>query len=428
MNDDLPANDASLRSFVDVAPDSHFPIQNLPFGIFSTPGRPQPRVGVAIGNQILDLAMLETAGLLRVGSAPVFQGPDLNDFIALGPAVTRSVRLGISRLLRRDNPTLASDGPLRDRALVAAEEASLHLPIRVGGFTDFMLSREHSSNCIDILGGTQKGELWRNWRHLPMGYNGRASSVVVGGTPIRRPSGQTLESQGVSFGATRKLDFELEAAVVVGKPVPLDSPAPIAEAEGHVFGLVLLNDWSARDIQAWESQPLGPFLGKGFRTSISPWIVTLDALGPFRTPGPEQNPQPLAHLRQSGARNFRVHMQASIRPQSEDASVVCRSRLEDLYWSIAQQVSHHTSAGCNLDTGDLLGTGTVSSTGPGAQGCLYEATRDGKVALELERGGRRTYLEDGDEVELTGWCEGNGYRVGFGMCTGRILPAVSHPA
>jgi fumarylacetoacetase len=425
MSDDLPANDASLRSFIDVAAESHFPIQNLPFGIFSTPGRPQRRAGVAIGGEILDLAVLETAGMLRAGLRPVFQGPDLNDFIALGPAVTRTVRLGISRLLRRDNPTLRSS-PLRDRALVAAGDASLHLPVRVGGFTDFMLSKEHSTNCIDILGGTLQGELWRNWRHLPMGYNGRASSVVVGDTPVRRPSGQILEAQGLRFAPTRKLDFELEAAGVVGKPVPLDNPAPMSQAEDHIFGLVLLNDWSARDIQAWESQPLGPFLGKGFRTSISPWIVTLDALAPFRTRGPEQDPEPLPHLRQHGARNFRVHMQASIRPQNRDASVVCRSRLEDIYWSIAQQVSHHTSAGCNLDTGDLLGTGTVSSGGPGAQGCLYEATRDGQVAVELENGGKRVYLEDGDEVELTGWCQGDGYRVGFGTCTGRILPPVEY--
>jgi fumarylacetoacetase len=224
MTDDLPANDPSLRSFIDVAPDSHFPIQNLPFGIFSTPEQLQRRAGVAIGDQILDLVVLESAGMLRVGNGPLFQAPDLNGFIALGHATTSAVRLQLSQLLRHDNATLRSNPKVRDRALVAAKHASLHLPVAVRGFTDFMLSKEHSANCIEILGGTKDGELWRNWRHLPMGYNGRASSITVGGTSVHRPSGQMLEPGGPHFGATRKLDFELEAAIVIGKPVPLDRP------------------------------------------------------------------------------------------------------------------------------------------------------------------------------------------------------------
>ena len=426
MAPEIPPNDPSLRTFIEVDSRSHFPIQNLPFGIFSTHDHPQRRAGVAIGEWILDLALLETEGLVEVAGDPVFRNPHLNAFMALGRTATRAVRQQVSDLLRHDNPGSSSHEALWARALVPAAEATLHLPISVRGFTDFMLSREHSMNCVEILGRSRSEGLWPNWHHLPMGYNGRASSIVVSGAGVHRPSGQVLDPDtGIPrFDPSRKLDFELEAAIVIGKPVPLDQPISIAEAEEHVFGMVLLNDWSARDIQAWESQPLGPFLGKGFRTSVSPWIVTLDALEPFRAAGPEQQPPPLSYLRQPGARNFRVHMEASIHPRGERPSVVCRSRLEDLYWSIAQQVVHHTSAGCNLDTGDLLGCGTVSSAEVGAQGCLYEATRDGRAPIALENGGRRAYLQDYDTVSLRGWCQGEGYRVGFGECSGCVLPAL----
>jgi fumarylacetoacetase len=426
MSTDLSPNDPALKSFIEVDSGSHFPIQNLPFGIFSTRKHPQHRAGVAIGDRIVDLAVLEEAGLLDAGRKGVFGTSSLNDFMTLGRDTARAVRGQISRLLRHDNPTLQSNTQLRELVLVALKDATLHLPLSIRGFTDFMLSKEHSMNCIDILGGTKDGKIWRNWLYHPMGYNGRASSIIVSGTDLHRPSGQVLEAGAGCpyFGPSRKLDFELEAAAVIGSPVPLDRPAAITNAEDHVFGMVLLNDWSARDIQAWESQPLGPFLGKGFRTAISPWIVTLDALEPFRTNGPEQDPQPLPYLRQVEPRNFSVHMQATLRPRNQAPSIVCRSRLQDLYWSIAQQVSHHTSAGCNLDTGDLLGSGTVSSAGTGAQGCLYEATRDGKHPICLEHGGQRVYLEDYDEVTLSAWCQGQAYRVGFGECTGTVLPAL----
>lgn len=427
MSTEASPNDPGLRSFIDVRPDSHFPIQNLPFGIFSSRSRPQRRAGVAIGDCILDLAVVEDEGLLVVeGKRHVFRSSSLNDFMELGRDTTRAVRQQISGLLRHDNETLRTNSQLRERALIAAKDATLHLPISVRGFTDFMLSKEHSTNCIEILGGTKDGGLWRNWYHLPMGYNGRASSIIVSGMDLHRPSGQILDPGAGSpyFGPSRKLDFELEAAAVIGSPVPMDRPVTIDDAEDHIFGILLLNDWSARDIQAWEALPLGPFVGKGFRTAISPWVVTLDALEPFRTPGPEQDPRPLPYLRQFGQRNIRARMQASIRPRNQEASVVCRSRLEDLYWSFAQQVTHHTCAGCNLDSGDLLGCGTVSSAGAGAQGCLFEATRDGRNPLALEHGGQRAFLEDYDEVTLTGWCQGDGYRVGFGECTGTVLPAL----
>jgi fumarylacetoacetase len=421
-------NDPSLRSFIEVDPQSHFPIQNLPFGIFSTPGS-SPRAGVAIGDMVVDLASLEEAGLLGLPGRGVLARPVLNDFIALGRETSSAVRTRVSELLRHDNHTLRDDAALRARVLHPMAASTMHMPVAVGGFSDFMLSREHSLNCLDILGGGAAGGLWPNWTYLPMAYNGRASSIVVSGTPVKRPRGQVRnEGQAAPvYQPTAKLDFELEAAIVVGRGNELGSTVGIADADAHMFGVVLLNDWSTRDVQAWEAQPLGVFVSKGHRTSISPWIVTFDALEPFRTEGPQQIPPPLAYLDQKGPRNFNVHMQASIRPQDHArGSVVCRSNLQTLYWSFAQQVAHHTSTGCNLMPGDLLATGTVSASGPNAMGCLYEATRDGRQAIALEQGGTRLYLEDGDEVVLTAWAQGQGYRIGFGECTGRITPADSN--
>ncbi|MFG5775518.1 fumarylacetoacetase [Comamonas sp. J-3] len=418
-------NDAALASFVPVAADSHFPIQNLPFGIFSTEKRTR-RAGVAIGDCIVDLQILAEAGLICTADAAVFRQPCLNAYISLGRATTSAVRRQLSELLRHDNPTLRDNTALRQQAIVPMAEARMHLPVAVGGFSDFMLSREHSLNCVDIVGGSSAGQLWPNWTYLPMAYNGRASSVVVGGTPVKRPWGQVVPpGESVPrYEPSQKLDFELEAAVVVGTSNALGSTIAIDQAEQHAFGVVLLNDWSTRDIQAWEAQPLGVFVSKGHRTSISPWVVTLDALEPFRIAGPEQSPPPLPYLNQQGLRNFDVHMQASIKPrQASTASVVCRSNLKHLYWSFAQQIAHHASTGCNLQTGDLLGTGTVSTSGPGGQGCLYEATRNGQQHIDLEHGGSRVYLEDGDEVTLTAWAQAPGYRIGFGACTGTVLPA-----
>lgn len=418
-------NDPSLRSFIPVDPESHFPIQNLPFGIFSTAGT-GPRAGIAIGDMVLDLAALEDAGLLRPAQPGLFTRPVLNDFIALGREATAAVRTRASELLRHDNPILRNDAALRTKALHPMAAVTLHMPVFVGDFSDFMLSREHSLNAISIVGGTAVGQLWRNWTHLPMGYHGRASSVVVSGTPVKRPRGQVLNEGDAAprYQPTAKLDFELEAALVVGRGNAIGSTVGIADAQAHAFGVVLLNDWSARDIQAWEAPGAGVFVSKSHRTSISPWIVTFDALEPFRTEGPEQVPPPLAYLDQKGPRNFNIHMQASIQPAAHARpSVVCRSNMKLLYWSFDQQVAHHTSTGCNLMPGDLLATGTVSGSEANAHGCLLEATRDGKQAITLEQGGTRLYLEDGDEVMLTAWSQGQGYRVGFGECTGRVSPA-----
>lgn len=421
-------NDPRLKSFIDVEPGSHFPIQNLPFGIFSEPGSSARRVGVAIGDCILDLAVLASEGLLRTAPPSVFSCASLNAFLASGRPAWRATRLRISELLSDDCPSLRDDAALRRRCLVPMNAAELHLPVDVGGYSDFMSSREHSRNCMEILGQSAGAELWPNWHHLPIAYNGRASTVVVSGTPVRRPWGQMRAAgdKAPVHAVSTQLDFELEVALVVGVPNQHGRPIPIAAAGEHAFGLVLLNDWSVRDVQAWEAQPLGPFNSKNVATSISPWIVTLDALEPFRAPGPEQLPVPLPYLRQAGPRAFRVLLEAVVRPAGARlGSVVSRCSLDTMYWSLAQLLVHQTSSGCSVRPGDLLGSGTVSQGDAGTMGCLFEMTRGGRSPVSLEQGGTRIYLEDGDEVVLSGWCQGDGYRVGFGTCAGTVLPAWS---
>src|SRR5689334_11198091 len=420
-------NDPSVKSFVDVAPDSHFPIQNLPYGVFSTDADPAPRVGVAIGDRILDLAALEEAGLLPgdpTGSA-VFSRPNLNGFIALGQAVWRETRARVSELLRHDNPRLRDDQGLRATALVPMADARLHLPVEVGGYTDFYSSREHATN-VGSMFRDPKNALLPNWLHIPIAYNGRASSVVVSGTPIRRPLGQTKgpDAERPGFGPCRKLDFELEMAFIVGRGNELGSPIPVGEAEEHIFGLVLMNDWSARDIQQWEYVPLGPFNSKTFGTSISPWVVMLDALEPFRVAGPVQEPEPLPYLRrQNGGERGAIdlHLEVALRPESaSERTTICRTNFRHLYWSMAQQLAHHTVSGCNARIGDLMASGTISGPTPDSFGSLLELTWNGQKPLALGNDAERTFIQDGDEVVMTGWCQGYGYRVGFGEVTGTV--------
>ncbi|WP_158046284.1 fumarylacetoacetase [Skermanella pratensis] len=422
-------NDPSLKSFVTVAPDSHFPIQNLPFGVFSADAGQAPRVGVAIGDQILDLAVIEEAGLLDAGSGAVgvFARPSLNPFIALGHDAWRRVRARVSELLRHDGPILRDDPALRARALVPMAGARLHLPVEVGDYTDFYSSKEHATN-VGSMFRDPKNALLPNWLHLPVGYNGRASSVVVSGTRVRRPNGQTKApaDEKPGFGPSRKLDIELETAFIVGQGNDLGEPIPVGEAERHIFGMVLMNDWSARDIQQWEYVPLGPFNAKSFATSISPWVVTLDALEPFRVPGPPQEPEPMPYLRQIGKASVDLHLEVALRPDGRtDATMVCRTNFRHLYWSMAQQLAHHTVSGCNTRVGDLMGSGTISGPEPDSLGSLLELTWNGRNPLALAGGGERSFLEDGDEVTITGWCQGDGYRVGFGEVAGRVMPALS---
>lgn len=411
-------HDPSRRSLVESAndPASDFPIQNLPYGVFSEGGGPK-RVGVAIGDRILDLTALESAGTLRPGDGEdVFAGGVLNPFMALPQTAWTETRARVADLLD-------ADGGSRDLPLVARAGATLHLPFFVRSYTDFYASREHATNVGTMFRGPDNA-LMPNWLHIPIGYNGRASTVVVSGTPIHRPNGQLKgpDDDAPRFGPCRKLDIELELGAVVGTPNPMGRPVTVAEAFGNIFGYVLMNDWSARDIQVWEYQPLGPFQAKAFGTTISPWVVTREALEPFRVPAPEKEAPLLPYLRESTPNNFDIRLEVTLAPAGGTATTICRTDYRHMYYSSAQQLAHHASSGCAMETGDLLGSGTVSGPEPDSWGSLLELTWNGRDPLRID-GAERTFLEDGDEVDITGWCEAD-YRIGFGHCAGRILPAV----
>ena len=420
-------HDPRLRSFIAVSPDSHFPIQNLPFGVFSRVGHEAARIGVAIGDQVLDLAALENRGFFRdvPGQHEVFNRSALNDFLVLGPAAWSQVRRIVSSLLSADTPTLRDDHALRTETLIPQGDTRMHLPARVGDYTDFYSSRDHATNVGTMLRGAENA-LMPNWLHLPIAYHGRSSSLVVSGTPVRRPLGQTKppHADAPIFGPSQSLDFELEVGVLVGPGNALGEPIPVDRATEHLFGLVLVNDWSARDIQAWEYQPLGPFLAKNFCTSLSPWVVTLEALEPFRRPAPTQDPLPLPYLLKTDDWTLDLTLEAFLQtPGAATPHRLTQTNFHHLYWTLAQQLAHHTINGCPLQPGDLLASGTVSGPTPESRGCLLELTWRGAQPLTLPGGETRTGLEDGDLLTITGWAEGDGYRVGFGEVTGEVLPA-----
>jgi fumarylacetoacetase len=422
----LHPNDVTLRSFIAVDAASDFPIQNLPYGVFSTSESPTPRVGVAIGDSILDLAVLEQEGLIDLAPArDVFAKASINAFMALGPEVWSSTRARISELLRHDNPQLRDNNDLRSRTLIPAAQAKLHLPIAVAGYTDFYSSREHATN-VGVMFRGKDNALQPNWLHMPIGYNGRASTVVVSGTKIRRPRGQLKppDAKLPSFGPCERLDFELEMGVVVGQPSAMGEMLTEKQAEEMIFGFVLLNDWSARDIQQWEYVPLGPFQAKAFATSISPWVVTREALQPFRLHGPLQDPMPLPYLQQVQPNNYDLHLDVTLRAaQMNEAVRICRTNFKYMYWSSVQQLVHHASSGCAMNVGDLLGSGTISGPDKQQRGSLLELSWNGTEPLQLAGDIKRNFLEDGDRLAFHGWCEAEGYRVGFGEVEGTILPA-----
>jgi fumarylacetoacetase len=418
-------NDPSLRSFIPVDASSDFPIQNLPYGVFSTAALPAPRVGVAIGDHVLDLWELEQNCRLAVGDLGVFAAPTLNPFMALGPKVWSRTRARISELLRHDNPELRDNPQLRQRALLPMAQAKLHLPIAVAGYTDFYSSKEHATN-VGTMFRDKSNPLLPNWLHIPIGYNGRASTVVVSGTKVRRPHGQLKppNAELPSFGPCRRLDFELEMGVVIGQGSPIGEMLSEQQAEDMIFGFTLLNDWSARDIQQWEYVPLGPFQAKAFATSISPWVVTREALEPFRVHGPKQDPTPLPYLQQVLPNNYDLELDVGLRAAQMNRPVsICRTNFKYMYWSSVQQLVHHASSGCAMNVGDLLGSGTISGPDKHQRGSLLEISWNGNEPVELPGEIRRTFLEDGDSLSFRGWCQGDGYRIGFGEVEGTIVPA-----
>src|ERR1041385_2378874 len=416
-----------MKSFIDVTPDSHFPIQNLPFGIFK-PANAAARVGVAIGDLVLDLSVLEERGHFRspeFGNPPVFSADALNSFLALGRPAWRKAREVIQHLLDSETATLRDDAELRARAFHQLKEVTMQLPARIGDYTDFYSSYHHAHNVGTMLRGPENA-LMPNWKWLPVAYHGRASSIVVSGKEVFRPKGQTKPPDAATpvFGPSKSFDYELETAFFVGPGNALGQSIPIDRATEHIFGLVLMNDWSARDIHAWEYQPLGPFLAKNFCTSISPWVVPLEALEPFRKPLPLQEPEPLPYLRSANDFTFDIHLEAKLHTMRlKTPHIITRTNFQNLYWSISQQLAHHTVNGCNLQPGDLLASGTISGATEESRGCMLELTWRGANPLKLPNGETRKWLEDGDTLSITGWCEGEGYRVGFGEVSGQITGA-----
>jgi len=398
------------------AADGPFPLNNLPYGVFSDGS--EPRCCTAIGDFVLDLAALEKEGLLPETG---FSKDALNTFMARGPQVWGDIRHRLTDLLSEG----ASRQDVLARALRPLDAVTMHLPFAVTEFTDFYSCRQHAFNVGTMFRGPENA-LPPNWLHIPIGYNGRASTVVVSGTHIHRPLGQTKppsESSPV-FGPSRRLDIELEMGAIVGLPSEMGRPITAAEADRMIFGYVLLNDWSARDIQAWEYQPLGPFQAKAFATTISPWIVTKAALEPFRCSTPKREKALLPYLREPGPMLYDIALSVTLQPQRGEAVTICRTNFKEMYYSPAQQLAHHAVCGCRMRTGDLLGSGTISGSDKTSFGSLLELTWGGKEPLTLANGDTRRFVEDGDTLTLNGHAQGNGYRIGFGACSGTILPPI----
>lgn len=420
------ANSPNLKSWVEVNPGSDFSIQNLPFGIFKTNKR-SARAGVAIGEYILDLSVIANAGLFNAIAfdTGVFLKNVLNDFIALGKPITNAVRERVADLLNAENDELRDNAELKAKALVKQSDAQMLMPVFVPNYTDFYSSKEHATN-VGMMFRDPANALLPNWKHLPVGYHGRASSIVVSGTPIHRPKGQTKADNAAvpTFGPTKLLDFELEMAFITNKSTQLGESISTAQAEDCIFGLVLFNDWSARDIQKWEYVPLGPFLAKNFGSTISPWIVTLEALEPFRVETPTQEPEVLPYLQFKGKKNFDIHLEVEIIPENGKGKVVSHSNFKYMYWNMAQQLAHHTVNGCNICVGDIYASGTISGPTPGSYGSMLEITWQGKNPVQMPDGTERKFILDNDTVVLRGYAEKDGVRVGFGECAGKILPAL----
>lgn len=421
--------DTSLTSFIDIAADSDFSIHNLPYGIFSETGNDQRRAGVAIGDQVLDLSVLENQGLLKLKGGSYFDQPTLNAFIDSGRDNWTQARKAIQNLLASNDKTLSDNQDLQDKALFKQADVTMHLPVHVPGYTDFYSSKEHATN-VGTLFRDPDNALLPNWTEMPVAYNGRASTVfVTGSTDIVRPSGQLKPNpdERPIFSPCKRLDFELETAFIVGKPNKMGEPIAIDNASDHIFGMVLFNDWSARDLQKWEYVPLGPFNAKTFASEISPWIVTMDALAPFKTDLPTQDPKPLAYLREKEDKSsYDINLCVEILPENADsATVVGETNFKYMYWSMAQQLTHHTIAGCKVEVGDMMGSGTISGPTPDSYGSMLEIAWNATKPVELKGGGTRTFIEDGDTVIIKGYSEKEGIRVGFGEVRGKVLPALS---
>ena len=409
-----------MKSWIDVPENSDFSIYNIPFGI----GRHGDATFACtrIGDQVLNLSKVAATGFFNelVDDDSVFNQSSLNAFIALGKVVTNEVRERLQKTLSNEHSPLKN----RDDLFIPYESVSMLLPVAIGDYTDFYSSIEHATNVGKMFRDPENA-LLPNWRHIPIGYHGRASSIVISGTPVRRPNGQTkpADADAPIYGPTKRLDFELEVGFIIGKETAVGETIPITKTEDYIFGLVLFNDWSARDVQTWEYVPLGPFLSKNFASAMSPWIVTLEALESYRMKGPEQNPSVLPYLQYSGEKNYDISLEVSLAPSNNTSTIISKSNFKYMYWNMCQQLAHHTSNGCNVRVGDLMASGTISGPDQGSLGSMLEISAGGKTPLTLTNGEKRSFLEDGDTVTIRGWAEKDGKRIGFGEVSNLVESA-----
>ena len=420
----ITANDPIRTSWLEVSNESDFPIQNIPFGVFLTREN-VVTVGTRIGNFAIDLGALQQLNYFEdiELTDDMFIQDTLNDFISDGQKTWRLVRNRIADIFDTQNSKLRDNAKHRKIVIFNIDEVEMQLPVLIGDYTDFYSSKEHATNVGKMFRDPENA-LLPNWLHIPVGYHGRSSTIIPSGIPIHRPMGQTLPAGETTpvFGPSRLIDFELETAFITTDVNIMGENIPIHEAEEYIFGMVLLNDWSARDIQKWEYVPLGPFLAKNFASSISPWIVTMDALEPFRTKSPKQEPTPLPYLQQKGKHSFDINLEVAIQPENGDATVVSKTNFKYMYWTMSQQLAHHTSNGCRVNSGDMMGSGTISGPTPDSFGSMLELTWGGKNPIVLKDGTERKFINDYDTVIMKGFCQNSNVRIGFGEVSSKLLP------
>ena len=420
----ITANNTNRKSWLEVSVDSDFPIQNIPFGVFLTKEN-VVTVGTRIGDFAIDLGALQQLNYFEgiELTDDMFLQDTLNDFISDGKKTWRLVRNRIADIFDEKNPELRENKKDKDIVIFKMKDVEMQLPVLIGDYTDFYSSKEHATNVGKMFRDSDNA-LLPNWLHIPIGYHGRSSTIIPSGIPVNRPMGQTLPNGEPTpvFGPSRMVDFELEIAFITTDANVMGENIPINEAEDYIFGMVLMNDWSTRDIQKWEYVPLGPFLAKNFATSISPWIITMDALEPFRAKGPKQDPSPLPYLQQKGKHNFDVNLEVAIQTENKNTTIVSKSNFKYMYWSMSQQLTHHTSNGCRVNSGDMMGSGTISGSSSDSYGSMLELTLGGKNPIKLNDGTERKFVNDGDTIIMKGFCKNNGVRIGFGAVSSKLLP------
>jgi len=420
----ITANDPNRKTWLDTPKDTDFPIQNIPFGVFLTRDD-IITIGTRIGDYAIDLGALHQLGYFEgiPLTDDIFLQDTLNDFISDGIKTWRLVRNRIADIFDAENSKLKENKDHRNTVLFTLDEIEMQLPVQVGDYTDFYSSKEHATN-VGTMFRDPENALLPNWLHMPVGYHGRSSSIIPSGIPVHRPYGQILP-KGASqpiFAPSKRVDFELEMAFITTDANVLGEPIPIEEAEAYIFGMVLFNDWSARDIQTWEYVPLGPFLAKNFASSVSPWIVTLDALEPFRTTGPKPEKEQLPYLQSKGKKAFDIKLEVALQPENSEETTVSKSNFKYMYWNMSQQLAHHTVNGCPVNSGDMMGSGTISGPTPDSYGSMLELSWKGEKPIKLKDGSERKFIEDNDTVIMRGYCEGKDRRIGFGEVRTKLLP------